>query len=85
MQCSCRYKQRCLNVAYAFSIGNVLVLSSFYRLGITGTYLGDHFGILMKQRITDFPFNWFSHPMYEGSTLVFLSYALWYGTLAYVA
>lgn len=28
-------------------IGGTLVLTSFLRLGITGTYLGDYFGILM--------------------------------------
>lgn len=56
--------------------GSVLVLSSMYKLGITGTYLGDHFGILMKSRITSFPFNVAEHPMYYGSTLCFLSMAL---------
>merc|ERR1711939_1128274 len=29
-----------------FCTGNVLVLSSMWALGITGTYLGDYFGIL---------------------------------------
>jgi phosphatidylethanolamine/phosphatidyl-N-methylethanolamine N-methyltransferase len=38
--------------------------------------LGDHFGILMKSRITSFPFNVAEHPMYYGSTLCFLSMAL---------
>ena len=56
--------------------GSVLVLSSMYKLGITGTYLGDHFGILMNARITSFPFNVVEHPMYYGSTLCFLSMAL---------
>jgi hypothetical protein len=35
--------------------GSVLVLSSYYRLGITGTYLGDYFGIYMNSRITALP------------------------------
>ena len=30
-----------------FLFGNVLVLTSMYALGLTGTYLGDYFGILM--------------------------------------
>jgi len=30
-----------------FLSGNVLVLTSMYALGVTGTYLGDYFGILM--------------------------------------
>jgi hypothetical protein len=30
-----------------FVVGSVLVLSSMWALGVTGTYLGDYFGILM--------------------------------------
>lgn len=59
-----------------FAAGQTLVLSSMYKLGILGTYLGDHFGILKDSRITSFPFNVVEHPMYVGSTLSFLSYAL---------
>lgn len=62
-----------------FGFGNVLVLSSMYALGVTGTYLGDYFGILMKERVTLFPFNVNDNPMYNGSTLCFLGTALWYG------
>lgn len=63
----------------AFAAGNVLVLSSMWALGVTGTYLGDYFGILMKLRVTSFPFNVNDNPMYNGSTLCFLGTALWYG------
>lgn len=63
----------------AFSVGNVLVVSSMWALGVTGTYLGDYFGILMKERVTAFPFNVNNNPMYNGSTLCFLGTALWYG------
>ncbi|KAF2452420.1 phosphatidylethanolamine N-methyltransferase [Lineolata rhizophorae] len=59
--------------------GNVLVLSSMWKLGITGTYLGDYFGILMDDMVTSFPFNVTSSPMYDGSTLSFLGTALWFG------
>ncbi|KAG9650556.1 phospholipid methyltransferase, partial [Aureobasidium melanogenum] len=62
-----------------FASGNVLVLSSMYALGITGTYLGDYFGILMDEMVTGFPFNVCSAPMYYGSTLSFLGSALWFG------
>lgn len=62
-----------------FAFGNVLVLSSMWALGVTGTYLGDYFGILMKERVTSFPFNVNDNPMYNGSTLCFLGTALWYG------
>jgi phosphatidylethanolamine N-methyltransferase len=78
--------------------GQLLVISSTWALGITGTFLGDYFGILMDevsltfvgqggwsadlhhcvQRIESFPFNWFSDPMYLGSTLTFTAGALWW-------
>ena len=50
-----------------------------WALGVTGTYLGDYFGILMKERVTGFPFNFFDNPMYDGSTLCFFGTALYYG------
>jgi len=63
-----------------FLIGNVLVLSSMWALGITGTYLGDYFGILKDARVTGFPFNICDNPMYVGCTLSFLGTALWYAS-----
>ena len=59
-------------------VGNVLVLSSMWALGFTGTYLGDYFNILMDDRVTCFPFNVTDAPMYYGSTLSFLGTALLY-------
>lgn len=63
----------------SFGFGNVLVISSMWKLGVTGTYLGDYFGILMTERVTGFPFSVNDNPMYNGSTLAFLGTALWYG------
>ncbi|KAG0227267.1 Phosphatidyl-N-methylethanolamine N-methyltransferase [Actinomortierella wolfii] len=60
-----------------FTVGNIFVLSSMYVLGVTGTYLGDYFGILMDARVTSFPFNVNENPMYNGSVMVFLGTALW--------
>ncbi|KAF2722582.1 phospholipid methyltransferase [Polychaeton citri CBS 116435] len=65
--------------------GNVLVLTSMWALGVTGTYLGDYFGILMDHIVTGFPFNVSSSPMYDGSTMSFLGTALWFGKPAGVA
>jgi methylene-fatty-acyl-phospholipid synthase len=62
-----------------FTSGNVLVLSSMWALGVTGTYLGDYFGILMDEMVTGFPFNVTGSPMYWGSTMSFLGTALWFG------
>lgn len=70
-------------IAYGlFATGNVLVLSSMWALGVTGTYLGDYFGILMDAPVTGFPFNVTGSPMYWGSTLSFLGTALYYGKVA---
>lgn len=59
--------------------GNVLVLTSMWALGVTGTYLGDYFGILMDEMVTGFPFNVCSAPMYYGSTMSFVGSAILYG------
>ncbi|CAR29167.1 hypothetical protein ZYGR_0Z00880 [Zygosaccharomyces rouxii] len=63
-------------------IGQVLVATSMWKLRITGTYLGDYFGILMDEIVTDFPFNVSSNPMYQGSTLTFIGYTLMEGKAA---
>ena len=53
------------------------MLTSMYALGVTGTYLGDYFGILMDDMVTGFPFNVVPDPMYVGSTISFFAVALW--------
>ncbi|KAI5776761.1 phospholipid methyltransferase-domain-containing protein [Geopyxis carbonaria] len=62
-----------------FISGNILVITSMWALGVTGTYLGDYFGILMDNRVTSFPFNITDSPMYTGSVMCFLATALYYG------
>ncbi|SCU97597.1 LANO_0E16424g1_1 [Lachancea nothofagi CBS 11611] len=62
--------------------GQILVITSMYQLGVTGTYLGDYFGILMDHIVTSFPFNVSNNPMYHGSTLSFLGTSLYYGKAA---
>ncbi|XP_055992892.1 phosphatidylethanolamine N-methyltransferase isoform X1 [Sorex fumeus] len=57
-------------------VGSVFVLSSFWALGFTGTFLGDYFGILKDARVTSFPFNVLDNPMYWGSTANYLGWAL---------
>ncbi|CAG8950643.1 hypothetical protein HYFRA_00002852 [Hymenoscyphus fraxineus] len=61
------------------AVGNTLVISSMWALGVTGTYLGDYFGILMDEMVTGFPFNVCSAPMYYGSTMSFLGTAVLFG------
>jgi phosphatidylethanolamine/phosphatidyl-N-methylethanolamine N-methyltransferase len=60
-----------------FSLGQIFVVTSTYALGITGTFLGDYFGILMDHRVEGFPFNVLRDPMYVGSTMCFAATALW--------
>ncbi|XP_008064505.2 phosphatidylethanolamine N-methyltransferase [Carlito syrichta] len=57
-------------------VGVVLVLSSFFALGFTGTFLGDYFGILKEARVTTFPFSILDNPMYWGSTANYLGWAI---------
>lgn len=61
-----------------FAAGQTFVLTSTYALGVTGTFLGDYFGILMDHRVEGFPFSVLRDPMYVGSTLSFAAVALWY-------
>lgn len=64
-------------LAYALmAAGGVFVVSSMWALGVTGTYLGDYFGILMDAPVTSFPFNVLNDPMYDGATMLFLGQAL---------
>lgn len=70
-------------VAYGLiAAGNILVLSSMWALGVTGTYLGDYFGILMDKKVEGFPFNITRAPMYWGSTCSFLGVTFLRGRLA---
>jgi len=64
--------------AALFIIGQTFVISSTWVLGITGTFLGDYFGILMDHRVEGFPFNVLRDPMYVGSTMCFAATAFWY-------
>ncbi|KAJ6620439.1 phospholipid methyltransferase-domain-containing protein [Mycena sp. CBHHK59/15] len=61
-----------------FLVGQTFVVTSTWALGVTGTFLGDYFGILMDHRVEGFPFNALRDPMYVGSTLSFAATALWY-------
>lgn len=63
-------------------IGQAFNLSSMWALGVTGTYLGDYFGILMDKKVEGFPFSVINNPMYVGSSLTFLGTALYYGKAA---
>lgn len=63
-----------LSIAY----GAHLVHTSMASLGIIGTYMGDHFGMIMKEKITSYPFDLYEHPMYVGASFAFFGFALAY-------
>jgi phosphatidylethanolamine N-methyltransferase len=60
-----------------FLVGQMFVVTSTWALGITGTFLGDYFGILMDHKVEGFPFNVLRDPMYIGSSVCFAATALW--------
>ena len=64
--------------AVLVGLGQLFVVTSTWQLGITGTFLGDYFGILMDHRVEGFPFNVLTDPMYVGSTMTFVGASLWY-------
>jgi len=64
--------------AVLVGLGQLFVITSTWQLGITGTFLGDYFGILMDHRVEGFPFNVLTDPMYVGSTMTFVGTSLWY-------
>ncbi|KAL0210827.1 hypothetical protein P9112_009125 [Eukaryota sp. TZLM1-RC] len=63
--------------AILYVVGGVLVLGSSIRLKIIGTYCGDYFDIFpFDAPIKSFPFNVCNNPMYVGSSLLFLAFAV---------
>jgi phosphatidylethanolamine/phosphatidyl-N-methylethanolamine N-methyltransferase len=56
--------------------GTVLSMSGFVQLGVKGTYMGEAFGFFCPCLITSLPFNAFQDPMYLGSSLMHLGWAL---------
>lgn len=61
---------------FGIIVGLTLAISSMIRLGVTGTYLGDYFGMLKDSRVTAFPYNVVDNPMYTGSTIAFFGLAI---------
>jgi len=55
--------------ALCLAAGTVLILASFYRLGLRGLYFGDHFGFLFKEKVTSFPYDILDSPQYVGTCL----------------
>ena len=63
--------------------GQVLVISSFYKLGFYATFLGDYFGVFVHDApITSFPYSICGDPMYWGSALSYFGLALGHSSIA---
>ena len=60
----------------SLSLGGLLVILAFRKLGLRGMYFGDHFGFIMRKRIDSFPYNYFENPQYTGCTMMYLGYSL---------
>jgi phosphatidylethanolamine N-methyltransferase len=63
--------------AVFFVFGLIVNFGVLYRLGIHGIYYADYFDILCPEKATKWPFSTFDHPLYVGSTLIFLGDALY--------
>ena len=60
------------------TIGTLLVLASFYRLGLRGLYFGDHFGFFFKEKVTVFPYDTFDSPQYVGTIMLHFGFGFCY-------
>lgn len=61
--------------------GCLLWITSLLKLGLRGSYFGDHFGFLFKKRIESFPFNILENPQYTGSKLFLLGQSILFRSL----
>jgi methylene-fatty-acyl-phospholipid synthase len=57
-------------------IGSLFWLTSLWKLGLRGSYFGDHFGFILKKKIESFPFNILENPQYNGSKLFLLGQSI---------
>lgn len=77
------------NIPYIYEIAISLHIISFsltipayWKLGFTGVYLGDYFGILLDEKVEGYPFNAVENPIYVGSTLNHLAESLMHASPA---
>jgi len=55
-----------------------LTFLAYYRLGLHGIYYADYFGVLCKEMVTAYPYNYLDNPLYVGSTMLFLGSSIIY-------
>jgi len=62
--------------------GIIFWINSLQKLGLRGSYFGDHFGFLFKKKIESFPFNILENPQYTGSKLFLLGQSILFRSFA---
>jgi phosphatidylethanolamine/phosphatidyl-N-methylethanolamine N-methyltransferase len=58
------------------TFGIAISMTGYVQLGVKGTYMGEAFGFFCPSLLTSFPYSTFDNPMYLGSTLMHLGWAL---------
>ncbi|KAH9966176.1 hypothetical protein BGW80DRAFT_1343214, partial [Lactifluus volemus] len=66
-----------LQTTVLFILGQTFVMTSTWAFGITGTVLGDDFGIPMDHRVEGFPLKVLRDTMFVGSAMCFAATELW--------
>lgn len=56
--------------------GSILWITSLLKLGLRGSYFGDHFGFIFNRKVESFPFNILENPQYTGSKLFLLGQSI---------
>lgn len=59
-------------------IGSLFWITSLLKLGLRGSYFGDHFGFVFVRKVDSFPFNVLENPQYNGSKLFLLGQSIIY-------
>ena len=57
-------------------IGSLFWITALLKLGLRGSYFGDHFGFVFNKKVDSFPFNLLENPQYNGSKLFLLGQSI---------
>merc|ERR1711957_582514 len=56
--------------------GSLLWITALLKLGLRGSYFGDHFGFVSNKKVDSFPFNVLENPQYNGSKIFLLGQSI---------
>jgi len=57
-------------------VGSIFWITALMKLGLRGSYFGDHFGFVFTKKVDSFPFNVLENPQYNGSKLFLLGQSI---------